>query len=87
MILTDNRVRRTLLLPEFSRRLVRHQKLTRVRSICKRCEAQFIGNADRVMEWEDQHYDTCKKKPFLRSVLACRAVQRIFWLTSKKTAT
>jgi hypothetical protein len=61
-MLNDNPVRRELLNRAFQRRLIKHDKFTRIRSICKNCGAQFVGNAEPVQEWEDIHFDTCKAR-------------------------
>ncbi len=33
----------------------------KIRTVCKQCQAELVGNADRVKEWEIDHLNKCAK--------------------------
>lgn len=37
-------------------------RYVRVRTVCKECGGEFVGDAWDVVRWEDRHYDACQEK-------------------------
>lgn len=46
---------------DFRRSAVRVSATLRIKTICKRCSSEFIGNADDIARWETQHFNQCSK--------------------------